>query len=227
MNKGLLVTIIAFAVILPFIFIGASTKSQNKDTKRSISNPTTAFETEEKAISPSPTKALLQQPEMIINTDKSYSAVIKTDKGDIVVELTAKETPITVNNFVYLARKSFYDGTIFHRVIKGFMIQGGDPQGDGTGGPGYTFEDEITESQTFDVKGMLAMANRGPDTNGSQFFITHGPATWLDGKHTIFGRVISGMEVVDTIATAKVDTSLGGSRPLDPVTIDKIEIIEE
>lgn len=138
-------------------------------------------------------------PEMAIDVKKNYSAVIHTDAGDIIVKLHAQETPITVNNFVFLARQGFYDGVIFHRVISNFMVQGGDPTGTGRGGPGYKFQDEFNTALRHDKPGVLSMANAGPGTNGSQFFITHVPTPWLDGKHTVFGQVVSGMDVVNSI----------------------------
>lgn len=140
-------------------------------------------------------------PEMKIDPAKKYSAVIETSKGEIALTLYAKEAPKTVNNFVFLAREGFYDGVTFHRVIKDFMVQTGDPTGTGRGGPGYRFEDETRGSPyKHDGPGVLSMANAGPNTNGSQFFITHVPTPWLDGKHTIFGRVTSGQDVVNAIA---------------------------
>jgi cyclophilin family peptidyl-prolyl cis-trans isomerase len=135
-------------------------------------------------------------PAMQIDTDKVYIATIETLKGDIVIELFAGRTPVTVNNFIFLAKQGFYDGSTFHRVIPGFMAQGGDPTGTGAGGPGYSFQDEIVPGLNFNQEGLLAMANSGPNTNGSQFFITYAPAPWLNGLHTIFGKVISGMEVL-------------------------------
>jgi len=136
---------------------------------------------------------------MTIDPSKKYFATIKTDVGDIRVELFADKTPKTVNNFVFLARQGFYDNTTFHRVIEDFMAQGGDPTGTGGGGPGYTFEDEIVPDLKFDQPGLLAMANRGPNTNGSQFFITFAPTPWLDAQHTIFGKVVEGMDVLPKI----------------------------
>jgi cyclophilin family peptidyl-prolyl cis-trans isomerase len=138
-------------------------------------------------------------PEMEIDPKKTYTATIKTDKGDIVIDLFASRVPNTVNNFVFLARQGFYDDTIFHRVIPDFMVQGGDPTGTGMGGPGYKFKDEIDRSLKHDKPGMLSMANAGPNTNGSQFFITHVPTSWLDGKHAVFGQVKEGMDVVNAI----------------------------
>jgi peptidyl-prolyl cis-trans isomerase B (cyclophilin B) len=136
-------------------------------------------------------------PPMTIDPNKKYSAAFNTSRGEIVCELFAKDAPKTVNNFVFLARDKFYDGTVFHRVIADFMIQGGDPTGTGRGGPGYKFEDE-RNPQKHQV-GSLSMANAGPNTNGSQFFITHVVTNWLDGKHTVFGKVVKGQEVVDAI----------------------------
>ncbi|MGD0612217.1 MAG: peptidylprolyl isomerase [Anaerolineales bacterium] len=135
-------------------------------------------------------------PEMALDPQKKYTATLSTDKGDITLELFADKAPRTVNNFVFLARQGFYDGTIFHRVIADFIAQGGDPDGRGTGGPGYRFADEFHPSLKHDKPGVLSMANAGPGTNGSQFFITHVPTPWLDGKHTVFGQVISGMDVL-------------------------------
>lgn len=126
-------------------------------------------------------------------------AIIHTDKGDIELQLFADRAPRTVENFVSLTEKGFYDGLTFHRVIPDFMIQGGCPEGTGTGGPGYTFEDEFHPELKHDKAGTLSMANAGPNTNGSQFFITHVPCPWLDGKHAVFGRVLAGQEVVDLI----------------------------
>jgi len=148
------------------------------------------------------------------------TATMKTSEGDIVLELFDEDAPKTVSNFKQLASQGFYDGLIFHRVIADFMIQGGCPQGTGTGGPGYTFEDEINEHKI--VKGALAMANAGPDTNGSQFFIvTTEEAPWLDGKHTVFGEVRDGIDVVDRIGTTKTD---GRDRPVEPIGIETIEL---
>ncbi len=146
-----------------------------------------------------PAKQWSQPPAMGIDPKKSYTAVIHTDKGDITLRLFADKTPKTVNNFVFLAREGFYDGTIFHRVIANFMVQGGDPTARGTGGPGYRFADEFHPSLRHDKAGILSMANAGPGTNGSQFFITHVPTPWLDNKHAIFGQVVKGMDVVNAI----------------------------
>ena len=138
-------------------------------------------------------------PIMAIDPKKKYKARMETDKGTMVIELFADKAPKTVNNFVFLSREGFYEGIIFHRVIKDFMAQGGDPTGKGTGGPGYKFADEFHSSLKHDKPGRLSMANSGPGTNGSQFFITHVPTPWLDNKHTIFGQVTEGMDVLMAI----------------------------
>ena len=136
---------------------------------------------------------------MRIDTNKKHTATFDTSRGTIVCELFTKEAPATVNNFVFLAREGFYDGTVFHRVINNFMIQGGDPTGTGRGGPGYRFEDELKNNPQRHQVGSLSMANAGPNTNGSQFFITHVVTDWLDGKHTVFGRVTKGQDVVNAV----------------------------
>ncbi len=136
---------------------------------------------------------------MSLAANKHYTATFKTEKGDFVIELYADKAPRTVNNFVFLAREGFYNGVTFHRVIKNFMVQGGDPTGTGTGGPGYKFADEFHPSLKHDGPGILSMANAGPNTNGSQFFITHQATPWLDGKHAVFGKVITGMDIVLSI----------------------------
>ena len=139
------------------------------------------------------------QPEMQIDQEKKYEAKIETNKGVIELELYPQQAPKTVNNFVFLAREGFYDGVSFHRVIDNFVIQGGDPTGTGSGGPGYTFEDEVKENPLIHERGSISMANAGPNTNGSQFFIAHSPQPHLNGKHTVFGKVINGLDVVDSI----------------------------
>ncbi|MBM3943763.1 MAG: peptidylprolyl isomerase [SAR202 cluster bacterium] len=171
-------------------------------------------------------KQWAQPPQLTINTASKYSAVFKTSKGDFTVELYAAETPKTVNNFVFLARDGFYNGVIFHRIIKGFMIQSGDPKGDGTGGPGYRFADEpVTKPYS---PGALAMANAGPNTNGSQFFIMHGPDVQLPPNYVIFGKVVKGMETIESIASTPVKANAFGevSTPTETVTIQSVEISE-
>ena len=160
-------------------------------------------------------------PQMSIDVSKRYTAVFKTEKGDFEVELYAKQAPRTVNNFVFLARDGFYDGVTFHRVLRGFMAQAGDPTGTGTGGPGYKFADEFDASLRHSGPGMLSMANAGPNTNGSQFFITFAATPHLDDRHTVFGKVIRGMDVVFSI------TERDPSRAIKPgVAIHSIQIQE-
>lgn len=191
-------------------------------------------------------------PQLDLKNVKGPKALIKTNKGDIQIQLFPEEAPMTVENFVRLAQKGYYEDTNFHRVISDFMIQGGDPKGDGTGGEsiwGHPFEDEFSRN-LFNIRGALSMANSGPNTNGSQFFIVQnknmpkryikqmepagypkaiitaykqGGTPWLDGRHTVFGQVINGMEVVDAIAKSKKDKM---DRPTDPITISAIEITE-
>lgn len=155
----------------------------------------------------------------------SYTAILHTTKGDITIELSKDQTPKTVENFVTLAQKDFYNGTIFHRVLKGFMIQGGCPEGTGRGGPGYQFDDEPFEGEY--NRGTVAMANAGPNTNGSQFFIMHADYP-LPKNYTIFGQVTDGIEIVDAIAEADVQMSPMGepSVPVEPVTVERVEVIE-
>jgi len=171
-------------------------------------------------------------PEMTIDPNKSYQAEMTTSKGKMTIELFAKEAPKTVNNFVFLAQQGFYDNVIFHRIIQSFMVQTGDPEGTGRGGPGYQFADELKTTHTYEP-GIVAMANAGPNTNGSQFFICSGPdcATYLNPQpnYTIFGKVIDGMDTLQKIADTPVE--MGGestpSKPTEKVTIDSITIKEQ
>ena len=181
----------------------------------------TSYETPPKELSSMSQMQWSSPPEMTIDSTKSYSATLQTENGDIILQLFATESPLTVNNFVFLARQGYYDGVTFHRVIAGFMAQGGDPTGTGAGGPGYNFADEVDNGLSFDRPGLLAMANAGPGTNGSQFFITYAPTPHLTGNHTIFGEVLQGMDVALAIP------------PRDPqrdnapgVVIESISIIE-
>ena len=160
-------------------------------------------------------------PAMTLDPESDYHADFRTNQGNFRVRLLAAQAPITVNNFVFLAQQGFYDGLIFHRVIENFMIQGGDPTGTGAGNPGYRFEDEIVPGLVFDSPGKLAMANAGPNTNGSQFFITTVPTPHLDGRHTIFGEITEGQSVINAIS--RVETNARDA-PLRPVTIESIEI---
>jgi len=169
------------------------------------------------------TEDTMKQPKMTIDKTKKYVATLKTEKGDMVIELNAAETPITVNNFVTLAKKGFYNNTIFHRTIKDFMIQGGDPTGTGTGGPGYRFADEPFVGEY--TRGTVAMANAGPDTNGSQFFIMHKDVP-LQKDYVIFGKVVKGLEVVDAIAEAPTEPTGEKSTPVTPVKILSVGITQ-
>lgn len=167
-----------------------------------------------------------KRPEMALDPAKTYTASLRTSSGTIKMELLAGEAPITVNNFVFLAREGFYDNGSFHRVIKDFMIQGGCPRGDGTGGPGYRFGDEPV-SRPY-VKGTVAMANSGPNTNGSQFFIVHGERVGLPPNYTIFGMLAEGADVLDALANAPVTAGSRGerSKPAARLAIESIEIEE-
>ena len=166
-----------------------------------------------------------KQPDMNLNTDSTYSAVIKTNFGEMTVEFFTDDSPLTVNNFITLSKDGYYDNVIFHRVISGFMIQGGDPSGTGHGDygkyPGYEFEDELNNQRPYE-KGILAMANRGPDTNGSQFFIMHADYP-LPYSYTIFGKVTDGIEVVDKIASVETDST---DKPTEDIVISTVEILE-
>lgn len=168
-----------------------------------------------------PSKQYPHAPEMMIDAAKTYQAVLHTDKGAITIALEAAKAPKTVNNFVFLAKDGFYDGVIFHRVITDFMAQGGDPTGTGMGGPGYQFEDEFHPDLRHDGPGILSMANAGPGTNGSQFFITHTATPWLDNKHSVFGKVTDGLDVLLSIEARDPN-----QRNAPAVAIQRIEILE-
>lgn len=207
------VALLSIAILVFTVSLSCKSKQEQTAEKETITTESKEEET-------------LEKPTMKIDSNKTYEAVLKTSEGDITIALKAKETPITANNFVYLARENFYDDVIFHRVIDGFMIQGGDPKGDGTGDPGYRFDDEPFEGEY--SRGTVAMANSGPNTNGSQFFIMHKDYE-LPKNYVIFGHVTSGLEVVDKIATAPVKQSGSAeeSAPVEPVKIKKVEIIEK
>ena len=160
-------------------------------------------------------------PPIAIDVTARDTAIIRTNMGSMVIELFADQAPVTVNNFIFLANDGFYNGLIFHRVIPSFMIQGGDPTGTGFNGPGYRFQDEFVAGLTFEQPGRLAMANSGPGTNGSQFFVTTVPTTNLNGRHTIFGQVTQGQNVVDAISLTPTGAQ---DRPVTPVVIQGIEI---
>lgn len=161
-------------------------------------------------------------PDTVIDESKRYEATVVTEKGDIVIELFDDAAPLTVNNFVFLANEGFYDGTTFHRVLEDFMAQAGDPSGTGSGGPGYSFGDEVDNGFAFDRAGLLAMANAGPGTNGSQFFITYAETPWLTGNHTIFGEVLDGMDVLNELTLRDPNTAPSFTGDL----IERIEITE-
>ena len=189
------------------------------------STPTSQVSVEAGAV----VKQYSQPPSMTINRNSTYTADIRTNKGAMTIELFASEAPVTVNNFVFLAREGFYDGVVFHRVIKDFMVQTGDPTGTGAGGPGYVFDDEpVTQGYS---RGIVAMANGGPNTNGSQFFIVHGANVGLRPDYTIFGQVIEGIDTVDVLANTPVRLILRGDReelsdPTETLRIETIEISE-
>jgi len=196
---------------------GYIAKIQNKDIK------TNTKEKEEVNTKKTGDRKYSAAPDQEIDVDKEYMADIKTNKGDFKLKFFTKDAPKTVNNFVVLARDKFYDGLIFHRVIKDFMIQGGDPSGNGTGDPGYKFEDEFNDHKL--VRGTLAMANSGPDTNGSQFFIVTAEKTdWLDGKHTAFGEVIEGLDNIMAIEDVEVGEN---DKPKEDVRIETVTIEEK
>ncbi|MEN3272445.1 MAG: hypothetical protein V7636_1206 [Actinomycetota bacterium] len=168
-------------------------------------------------------KSFSKAPDMEIDPDKRYTAEMDTSMGTMTIALDAASAPKTVNNFVFLARQGFYDGVIFHRIIQGFMCQGGDPDGTGRGGPGYKFQDELPKPGRYEV-GSIAMANAGPNTNGSQFFIVSGPSgVRLPPQYSLFGKVVKGLEVVDEMEKVKTG---GGDRPVQDVVINKISISE-
>jgi len=162
-------------------------------------------------------------PDMVIDPSKRYTAAMSTSIGDLVIALDAIAAPKTVNNFVFLAREGYYDGVIFHRIIPGFMCQGGDPTGSGRGGPGYKFADELPKPRQYEI-GSLAMANAGPNTNGSQFFIVSGPSgVGLPPQYSLFGKVVKGLEVVAEMEKVKTGAA---DKPVQDVTINSIEITE-
>lgn len=219
MNKRISFALLLLLIIISGIFIminndGNQSDLSEKKSVETVSSPTQKMQ------------RYTQPPNMQIDSSKNYKALIKTSQGDIAVDLTEKMTPVTVNNFVFLAKEGFYDNTIFHRIIEGFMIQGGDPLGNGTGNPGYKFDDE--EFQGKYNRGTLAMANSGPNTNGSQFFIMH-QDNQLPPDYVIFGNVIEGIEVVDKIVSQPVKANMMGEKsvPITPDKIISIDIIEE
>jgi cyclophilin family peptidyl-prolyl cis-trans isomerase len=217
---------ILLAAVLLLLFIAACGPAQPPATGPTAEPALQA--TTPAQLPPAPAVSNGQQwsspPPLTIDPNRVYRATFRTEKGDIVTELFANRAPVTVNNLVFLAREGFYDNTTFHRVLDDFMAQGGDPTGTGMGGPGYRFEDEIIANLTFDEPGLLAMANSGPATNGSQFFITMAPTPWLDGRHTIFGKVIEGMDVLDSLTRRDPQQDPGlAADVLQTVIIEEVE----
>lgn len=211
-NFFLLIGIIGLVI---WILITPKEKSSPNEIQKTTTESPTPM--------PSP-KMQFEKAELVLKTNRSYTAILHTSVGDITVTLDKKTTK-TTNNFVFLAQKGFYDGVIFHRVMPGFMIQGGDPTGTGMGGPGYRFDDEPFDGEY--SRGTIAMANSGPNTNGSQFFIMHADYP-LPKSYVIFGKVTKGLDVVDKIATAKtIADGRENSRPVEPVQIKTVEIIEK
>jgi len=215
MNKKIIYSVIALLILGGFAYMNKPQpipQAESLNQNSAVTNSTNQKESN------------MTKPTMQIDQTKKYQAILKTDKGNIIIDLFADKTPITVNNFVYLIRQKFYDGVIFHRTIPGFMIQGGDPTGTGRGGPGYKFEDESFSGEY--SRGTVAMANAGPNTNGSQFFIMHQDNP-LPSNYVIFGKVIEGLDVVDAIATAPTNPGGEGSTPVNPVKIESVEINEQ
>lgn len=216
------ITILSIATVLIVgALIGGSLYLKNNGTSTATSTVAISEEINNQASSTNNIKTTMS--ETTIDKNKNYSAILHTSEGDITIEFTAQATPITVNNFITLAKKDFFNNTIFHRVIKGFMIQGGDPTGTGMGGPGYKFDDEPFTGEY--TRGTVAMANAGPNTNGSQFFIMHADVP-LSKDYVIFGKVTKGMETVDKIATAPAKAGGENSSPVNPVKINSVEVIE-
>ena len=200
----------------------AAEEPQAVEEPQAIEEPQEVNEGAAAALEPAERNGMYETgPDMTIDPDAVYYAVFKTEKGDIRIKLFAAEAPVTVNNFVFLARDGFYNDTHFHRVLENFMAQGGDPSNSGAGGPGYQFQDEIVASLQFDRAGLLAMANAGPNTNGSQFFITFAETPWLNGNHTIFGEVVEGTVVLFSIS---LRDPMAASSPGD--LLETIEIEE-
>jgi cyclophilin family peptidyl-prolyl cis-trans isomerase len=198
--------------------------STGSGTTGAYTPPATAFVPAGFAIEPdlsAERKTSFTEAQYVLEDNKDYQAILETDKGRMVLELYEDETPVTVNNFVFLARNKFYDGIIFHRIIADFMVQGGDPQGTGTGGPGYQFNDEFRQKLTFSEGLLFAMANAGPGTNGSQFFITFANSTPanLNGKHTIFGKLLEGEDVLNSLEK--------GEPPTNPSKMLKVYIVSK
>lgn len=229
MNEKFFKLLPLFGILLVFIILWSTKPSQenNQDLKNILNNSTNNIASNPNSNNleskQNMQKTQMPLPTQLIDQNQNYFAKFETNQGNFKVKLFAKEAPLAVNNFVYLAKNNYYNGLIFHRIIKDFMIQSGDPLGNGTGGPGYNFPDEQTGKKL--VKGSLAMANAGPNTNGSQFFIVTAESTpWLDGKHTNFGEVVEGLDIVTKIGNVKTGQ---GDKPVDSVIINKVEISNE
>lgn len=217
MKNFIVISVIIVLVVGGLIFLISS--GNNEESSPTIDKS----ETQQSSESESMSKTYSKAPDILPKAERiGKKAKFETNQGSFTITLFGDKAPKTVSNFIFLVKDGFYDGLIFHRVIADFMIQGGDPDGVGTGGPGYKFEDEFDDSLTFSKKGILAMANSGPATNGSQFFVTAAPTPHLNGLHTIFGEVSEGYDVVEKISQVQTGAS---DKPVDPVIINKIEII--
>lgn len=220
--KNILFAFITILIVFGVVF---TLVASGKDDQKSLGNEnkTTTDSQNKEDSKVQGTKQYSQPPAVLPENERvGKKAKLSTNQGVFTIGLYGDKTPKTVSNFIFLAKDGFYNNVTFHRVIDGFMIQGGDPEGTGRGGPGYQFEDEVNNGLTFSKPGLLAMANAGPGTNGSQFFITVSTPTYLNNKHTIFGEVIEGYDVVERISKVQKDSS---DKPLTPVVIEKIEII--
>jgi len=225
MNEKFFKILPLIGIVLVFIILFSTKPSQdnNQNLKNILNTQATQPVSNNLESTENMQKTKMPLPTQVVDQNKNYFAKFETNMGSFKIKLYSKEAPLAVNNFVYLSNSKYFDGLIFHRIIKDFMIQGGDPIGNGTGGPGYAFPDEQSGKPL--VKGSLAMANAGPNTNGSQFFIVTAKNTpWLDGKHTNFGEVIEGIDVIDKISNVKTGAN---DRPVENVTIIKVEISNE
>src|SRR3989338_7665024 len=230
MNKtSLILILVGLAVTVSLVFLKFDKNNNlmsNKPTDN-LTSPNILGSTSNQSATPNAESTLSPTPTIIVPTipaAKQSMAILHTSAGDITIKFNFGSTPVTIANFIKLSQSNFYNGTIFHRVIKGFMIQGGDPKGDGSGGPGYNFADEPFEGKY--TRGTVAMANAGPNTNGSQFFIMHRDYS-LPKNYVIFGKVVEGMDTVDKIAEASTISGDKESRPVDPVLIKTIELIDD
>lgn len=218
--------LIGIVLVISLLYFTKAPQENNKDLKNVLNTQNTqpvGNNSNNLESNKNMQKTQMPLPTQLIDSSKNYFAKFETNQGNFKIKLYAKEAPLASNNFVYLASNKYFNGLIFHRVIKDFMIQGGDPLGNGSGGPGYSFPDEQSGKKL--VKGSVAMANAGPNTNGSQFFIVTAESTpWLDGKHTNFGEVVEGMDVVLKIGNTKTTT---GDRPAENILITSVEIITE